>query len=141
MKKTNFLGIIFLLTLGLTGCQQAPHHPLVGKWKVQNTENKLVLNREPSFELLMAGKKSSEKVLGQYSLANNQITFQNTQGAFPDNCRGAGVYTFQINGNQLTFQLINDQCTERVNLLKKIWTRQDVFEKIVKRPSFFSIPT
>ncbi len=114
----------------LMGCTNHSS-PLVGKWKTQKPQDpNLIFSAYGQFKI-QNHLNSKVDVWGVYTVADKQITFQYTGGNYPESCRPNGVYTYQVNGNQLMFRLIQDSCESRQNVLKQIWTKE-IFEKIVQ---------
>ena len=59
-------------------------------------------------------------VWGNFTLSGNQLTMNDTGGAMAP---GPGVYTFVVTSTTLTFTLVSDSTSGRVDIVVGIWTR------------------
>src|SRR5206468_13059812 len=128
MKLQPSLRIIVaaaLLTL-LGACATMTSGPaaLTGTW-TNSLEAVWTINADGTFHV-MATKPKAE-IWGNYTVAGDQITVQETRrvGPIPKSCKGPGVYKFsRPNANTLTFMLVSDVCKPRIQNVTQPWTKK-----------------
>src|SRR5438445_6936165 len=128
MKLQSSLRIIVaaaLLTL-LGACATMTSGPaaLAGTW-TNSLGAVWTINADGTFHV-MATKPKAE-IWGNYTVAGDQITVQETRrvGPIPKSCKGPGVYKFsRPNANTLTFMLVSDVCKPRIQNVTQPWTKK-----------------
>src|SRR5437899_11392825 len=128
MKLQSSLRIIVaaaLLTL-LGACATMTSGPaaLTGTW-TNSLGAVWTINADGTFHV-MATKPKAE-IWGNYTVAGDQITVQETRrvGPIPKSCKGPGVYKFsRPNANTLTFMLVSDVCKPRIQNVTQPWTKK-----------------
>ena len=64
-------------------------------------------------------------ISGNYTVAGNTVTIQETGGKSAKGCGGPGVYKFTRTGdNTLTFKLVSDACKERKENVLLAWHKK-----------------
>jgi hypothetical protein len=64
-------------------------------------------------------------ILGNYTVAGDTVTVQETGGKSAKGCGGAGVYKFTRTGdNTLAFTLVSDACKERKKNVLLAWHKK-----------------
>ena len=104
------LAVLFLMPLGLAA--QSP----AGTWKLNVPDDKgnmiplYVDISDNGTYTLDFGADGTVDSRGKYSLDNDKMTIQDTEGS---DCTEAGVYAFKNNGATLTMTRISDACANR----------------------------
>lgn len=104
------LAVLFLMPLSLAA--QSP----AGSWKLNVPDkdgNMIPLHVTISDDGTYAldfGADGTVDTKGKYSIDNDKMTIQDTEGA---DCTAAGVYTFKNDGATLTMTRISDECPNR----------------------------
>lgn len=115
------------LSLLLGGCTHLDAN-LLGIWSIQDDFTPTYMGVYPNtlfdIDYLQDGTK---EILGRYELHNNTITFYLKNNHI--DCDFPGTYTYSINNDILTFELIKDGCETREEKLSKPWKREkNLFE-------------
>jgi hypothetical protein len=128
MKLQNPLRIILagILVVLVSSCATTPSGPaaLAGTW-TNSLGTVWTINADGTFHV-MATKPKAE-IWGNYTVAGDQITVQETRrvGPIPKSCKGPGVYKFsRPNANTLTFMLVSDVCKPRIQNVTQPWTKK-----------------
>jgi hypothetical protein len=128
MKLQHFFRIVFVgVALALiSACQTMTTGPgaLAGQW-TNSLGTVWTINPDGTFHVMSTKPKS--EIWGNYTIANDTITVQETRhsGPIPKSCRGPGVYKFRRpDANSLTFVLVNDVCKPRIQNVTQPWHRQ-----------------
>lgn len=123
MKKGLLYLSIFLVMAALA-CKSKVETPApVGVWDKTTTQasnqvlGTLELKKNSIFIFTAIAKEHSDSQ-GRYSLTENNITFED------DTCYSLGTYTYRIDDNQITFELISDSCENRANALSGTWSKK-----------------
>src|SRR6266576_3719994 len=121
----RIIGAAALLTL-LGACATMPSGSaaLTGTW-TNSLGAVWTINADGTFHV-MATKPKAE-IWGNYTVAGDQITVQETRrvGPIPKSCKGPGVYKFsRPNANTLTFMLVSDVCKPRIQNVTQPWTKK-----------------
>jgi len=129
MKSQHCLRIIFagaLITL-VAACATGPMSgpgALAGTW-TNSLGTVWTINPDGTFHV--TATKPKAEIWGNYTLAGDTITVQETRraGPMPKSCRGPGVYKFsKPDGNTLAFVLVSDKCKPRIQNVTQPWHRQ-----------------
>jgi len=128
MKLQNPLRIILasILVVLVSSCATTPSGPaaLTGTW-TNSLGAVWTINADGTFHV-MATKPKAE-IWGNYTVAGDQITMQETRrvGPIPKSCKGPGVYKFsRPNANTLTFMMVSDVCKPRIQNVTQPWTKK-----------------
>ncbi len=114
-----------------SSCQKEPSiqsvtpESLIGTWKVNGGPGayktvEFLGSRE--FKIDSEGDKNPD-ILGYYQLVNGQMIFNDKGGLIIPECGRDGVYIPELRGNQLSFQLVRDECSGRLEAIKHIWRK------------------
>jgi len=129
MKSQPTLRILFasMIVASLGACAIYPRSgqsALVGTW-TNSFGTVWTINPDGTFHVMAAKPKA--EIWGNYTLAGDTITVQETRraGPMPKSCRGPGVYKFsKPDGNTLAFGLVSDKCKPRIRNVTQPWHRQ-----------------
>jgi hypothetical protein len=128
MKLQHSLRIIFAgaLIVLMSACATTPSGPaaLAGTW-TNSLGTVWTLNPDGTFHVMAAKPKA--EIWGNYTLAGDTITVQETRraGPSPKSCRGPGVYKFsRLNPTTLAFVLVSDECKPRIQNVTQPWTKK-----------------
>src|SRR6266568_5315052 len=129
MKLQHSLRIIFagaLIALMGACATMTPSGPaaLAGTW-TNSLGNVWTINADGTFHV--TATKPKAEIWGNYTVAGDQITVQETRrvGPIPKSCKGPGVYKFsRPNANTLTFMLVSDVCKPRIQNVTQPWTKK-----------------
>src|SRR5947207_4389934 len=128
MKLQHSLRIIFAgaLIVLMSACATTPSGPaaLAGTW-TNSFGAVWTINPDGTFHV--TATKPKAEIWGNYTLAGDTITVQETRraGPMPKSCRGTGVYKFsKTDANTLAFVVVSDKCKPRLQYLKLQWNRQ-----------------
>jgi outer membrane protein assembly factor BamB len=100
--------VTIALVLWLTAAQTLPSAPLVIR------DFTLQFDPAGTFSLSGAGWPS---MAGTFSTSGNRVTLTITNGL--KDCHEAGVYTFSVDGQKISFALVSDGCTPRRMILDR----------------------
>lgn len=124
MKKGLLYFSIFLVMAALACKSKVESPEPVGIWKKDSaqTQNQalgtLEFKANSHFYFTSTSEDHSD-THGRYSLAEDHITFED------DTCYNPGTYQYELENNQLTFQLISDSCEIRTIVLSGIWIKEN----------------
>src|SRR5881396_1066923 len=126
MKLQHSVKIIFagaLIALIGACATMTPSGPaaLAGTW-TNSLGTVWTINADGTFHVMSAKPKA--EIWGNYTVANDTITIQETRraGSIPKNCRGPGVYKFsRPDRNTLSFVLVSDVCKPRIQNVTQPW--------------------
>jgi hypothetical protein len=128
MKLQHSFRVVFAaaLTVLMSACATMTSGPaaLVGTW-TNSLGTVWTINADGTFHV-MATKPKAE-IWGNYTVAGDKITVQETRraGPIPKNCRGPGVYKFsRPDQNTLSFVLVSDVCKPRIQNVTQPWHRK-----------------
>ena len=120
-------GLLYLsvfLMMSALACKSTVDRPEpVGVWQkssnqAQNENIGTLELKDDSIFIFTASSKGHSDSTGRYSLTEDHITFED------DTCYTPGTYTYDLENDQLTFELISDSCEMRANALSGTWSRQ-----------------
>src|SRR6266853_6486713 len=93
---------------------------LVGTW-TNSLGTVWTIKPDGTFDVVDAKRH----IWGNYTVAGNNITIQETGGKTAKGCKGPGVYKFSRTGdNTLSFTLVSDTCKERKKNVLLAWHRK-----------------
>ncbi|MCX6244878.1 MAG: hypothetical protein NTU98_09255 [Bacteroidetes bacterium] len=122
------LGLLFILT---TGCKKKDDNTtpdnsttsIVGKWTkiFDGTKMTIVFRSDGKYGV------GSEVIFitdaGSYTISGNQVSMTDTWTG--SNCGNiTGKYLFAIQSNTITFNVINDTCMDRTELMQGSWNKE-----------------
>ena len=127
MNKNTYTLIVLTCMLTLAGCKgdgNTESQSVVGNWTrlFNGSDITITLKTNGSYTVDMDGDSKAE-VKGQYAIENEQITFTD-QGGKNASSMGQAVYSFTVNGNQLTLTVINEPDNNRKSVAAATWTRK-----------------
>lgn len=128
MKLQSSLRIIpaAILAVLVSSCATTPSGPaaLTGTWS-NSLGTVWTLNADGTFHV--TALKPKAEIWGNYTLAGDRITLQETRHVGPvlKSCKGPGVYTFsRPDQNTLAFTLVSDKCKPRIQNVTQPWHRK-----------------
>jgi hypothetical protein len=94
--------------------------PLVGTW-TNSLGTVWTVKPDGTFDVV-GGKRH---IWGNYTVAADTVTVQETGGNTAKGCKGPGVYKFSRTGdNMLSFTLVSDTCKERKKNVLLAWHKK-----------------
>jgi len=125
MKLQNPLRIILagILVVLVSSCATMPA-ALTGTW-TNSLGAVWTINADGTFHV--TATKPKAEIWGNYTVAGDQITVQETRrvGPIPKSCKGPGVYKFsRPKANTLTFMMVSDVCKPRIQNVTQPWTKK-----------------
>jgi hypothetical protein len=125
MKLQNAFRLILagILVVLASSCATTPSGPaaLAGTW-TNSPGTVWTLNADGTFHV--TATKPKAEIWGNYTVAGDKITIQETRraGPIPKSCKGPGVYKFsRQNQNTLSFVLVSDKCQPRIQNVTQPW--------------------
>src|SRR5437867_5328998 len=125
MKIQSFFRIVFasLLLVLLSACVTTPRSgpaALTGTW-TNSLGTVWTMKSDGTFDVV----NPKRHIWGNYTVAGDTVTIQETGGKAAKGCHGPGVYKFSRTGdNTLSFTLVNDACKERKKNVTLAWHRK-----------------
>ena len=152
MKLSNVL-ITFVFFVSLTNCNQSrektqinqvpiidSNHLILGNW-IRNSHSGFIqfnLKNNGSIHLDFGNDKT--EIISSFELNNDTIIVKDIKGA---KCQGQGVYKIYLNQYYVAFDLIKDNCSDRIKAMMGFWTRpgyQEMVNEITKKLANSSEP-
>jgi hypothetical protein len=94
--------------------------PLVGTW-TNSLGTVWTVKADGTFDVV----NPARQIRGNYTVADDTVTVQETGGKSAKGCEGPGVYKFTRTGdNTLTFKLVSDACKERKKNVLLAWHKK-----------------
>ena len=132
-KHSAYFLILFIAVVGFlfSSCTQvtefrtATPELLEASWKVNGAPNAyrtVKFLRMQEFKIDRDGDGKID-ILGYYQLRDGQMIFKDMGGIIVPACHREGVYRPQLRGDQLSFQLVHDECPGRLNAMKHVWQK------------------
>jgi hypothetical protein len=118
--RITLAGVLLLFLIACATNVPSGHGPLVGTWT-----NSLgtVWTMKPDGTFDVVGVK--RHISGNYTVAGDTVTVQETGGNTAKGCHGPGVYKFSRTGdNLLSFTLVSDACKERKKNVLLAWHKK-----------------
>jgi hypothetical protein len=111
--RINLAGVLLLFLSACATNAPSGQGPLVGTW-TNSLGTVWTVKPDGTFDVV-GGKRH---IWGNYTVAADTVTVQETGGNTAKGCHGPGVYKFSRTGdNMLSFTLVSDTCKERNVLL------------------------
>ena len=63
-------------------------------------------------------------IRGSYSIKGDTFTIEHNEGKVPKGCEGPGVYKFSRTGDNLSFNLVSDECKDRKKNVTSPWHKK-----------------
>jgi hypothetical protein len=115
--RIAFAGVFLLF---LNACVTSPRSgsaALAGTWS-NSLGTVWTIKADGTFDVV----NPNRHIWGNYTVARDTVTLQETGGKTAKGCKGPGVYKFsRPNENTLTFALVNDGCKERIKNVTVPW--------------------
>ncbi len=80
-------------------------------------------------------------IWGRFELLDNRIKFIDDKPRIISDCYEAGFYYYKIEGNELNFDLLADQCKPRKEVLNDTMVRLSFGKKPLKKKGFCPLNT
>ena len=105
-------------------------HPITGKWVRMGPSGPVGLNFKQN-DLVEAdfGNDGTTDVVSGYQMNGDTIRFIDKEGNM---CPGAGLYKTHLTDYYLALDLIDDDCSGRINMTMGFWTKPDFEDLIAK---------
>jgi len=118
------LSLLFLnfVLLAMFSCEEDPKSPLAGDWSkvTQNRTCTLIISDDNKFETDFIDDTDND-VWGRITISGNQLTIIDEGGPYKSDV--SGIYTFQVEGNTLTFVEEVDPEEGRRILIVGTWSK------------------
>lgn len=147
-KPTHLVSIVLLaMIFGLTATDSFAkefaafaNKKITGCWKFKDPENgpqRLTFKKNGTYELDFEddGKKD---IWGHYRISRDWIIMNDVGGDLVFDCGQQGAYTYRIEDNVLTFNLMGDQCPSRTQAMSVEWKRF-VPRRVIEPPIMMKI--
>ncbi len=113
---------------------------ITGCWKFKDPENgpqRLTFKKDGTYQLDFEddGKKD---IWGHYRVSRDWIIMNDVGGDFVFDCGQQGAYTYRIEDNILTFNLMGDQCPSRTEAMGVEWKRLE-HKRVIEPPIMMKI--
>ena len=138
MRKDRHRIFFFFLALLIGGC--SAHPSIVGTWQNKNQDGTTIRIKFLSnsrFEITSEAGHTPES-WGTFGLSGNEITLQTTGSRQAGFCTQTGTYSYTLGDRKLSLEPVNDPCSERISLLKRMWEHVEEFVNIVFFPALQS---
>jgi hypothetical protein len=118
--RINLAGVLLLFLSACATNAPSGQGPLVGTW-TNSLGTVWTVKPDGTFDVV-GGKRH---IWGNYTVAADTVTVQETGGNTAKGCKGPGVYKFSRTGdNMLTFTLVSDTCKERKKNVLLAWHKK-----------------
>ena len=138
MKTKQKVMFIMVLTFLIYGCgwhkvtanfnnlfSKTSQHGIVGKWKLKDSAMGpyiVTLYKDHTYDVDLNGDGAKD-VWGEYDISIDKIKFTDQGGQISSSCHDSGYYKYKIKGNEIHYELLGDQCIERMKALEGVWVR------------------
>ncbi len=117
-----FAGVLIALVSACATTSSSGPAALAGTW-TNSLGTVWTVKADGTFDVV--GTKPKRHIWGNYTVAGDTVTVQETGGETAKGCKGPGVYKFsRPNENTLTFALVSDTCKEREKNVLLTWNRK-----------------
>jgi hypothetical protein len=118
--RINLAGVLLLFLSACATNAPSGQGPLVGTW-TNSLGTVWTVKPDGTFDVV-GGKRH---IWGNYTVAADTVTVQETGGNTAKGCHGPGVYKFSRTGdNMLSFTLVSDTCKERKKNVLLAWHKK-----------------
>ena len=118
--RITLAGVLLLFLNACATNVPSGQGPLVGTW-TNSLGTVWTVKPDGTFDVV-GGKRH---IWGNYTVAADTVTVQETGGNTAKGCKGPGVYKFSRTGdNMLTFTLVSDTCKERKKNVLLAWHKK-----------------
>ena len=118
--RITLAGVLLLFLNACATNVPSGQGPLVGTW-TNSLGTVWKVKPDGTFDVV-GGKRH---IWGNYTVAADTVTVQETGGNTAKGCKGPGVYKFSRTGdNMLTFTLVSDTCKERKKNVLLAWHKK-----------------
>jgi hypothetical protein len=118
--RITLAGVLLLFLNACATNVPSGQGPLVGTW-TNSLGTVWTVKPDGTFDVV-GGKRH---IWGNYTVAADTVTVQETGGNTAKGCKGAGVYKFSRTGdNMLSFTLVSDTCKERKKNVLLAWHKK-----------------
>jgi hypothetical protein len=118
--RITLAGVLLLFLNACATNVPSGQGPLVGTW-TNSLGTVWTVKPDGTFDVV-GGKR---QIWGNYTVAADTVTVQETGGNTAKGCHGPGVYKFSRTGdNMLSFTLVSDTCKERKKNVLLAWHKK-----------------
>jgi hypothetical protein len=118
--RITLAGVLLLFLNACATNVPSGQGPLVGTW-TNSLGTVWTVKPDGTFDVV-GGKRH---IWGNYTVAADTVTVQETGGNTAKGCKGPGVYKFSRTGdNMLSFTLVSDTCKERKKNVLLAWHKK-----------------
>jgi len=118
--RITLAGVLLLFLNACATNVPSGQGPLVGTW-TNSLGTVWTVKPDGTFDVV-GGKRH---IWGNYTIAADTVTVQETGGNTAKGCHGPGVYKFSRTGdNMLSFTLVSDTCKERKKNVLLAWHKK-----------------
>ena len=118
--RITLAGVLLLFLNSCATNVPSGQGPLVGTW-TNSLGTVWTMKPDGTFDVV-GGKRH---IWGNYTVAADTVTVQETGGNTAKGCHGPGVYKFSRTGdNMLSFTLVSDTCKERKKNVLLAWHKK-----------------
>jgi hypothetical protein len=120
--RITLAGVLLLFLNACATTAPTAQGPLVGTW-TNSLGTVWTVKADGTFDVDVVNP--ARHIVGNYTVAGDTITVQETGGKSAKGCGGPGVYKFTRTGdNTLTFKLVSDTCKERKKNVLLAWHKK-----------------
>ena len=98
---------------------------VIGKWKFKDPSagpHTLTFQKDHAYTVDLNGD-SAKDLWGRYEIYLDKVKFTDEGGQIGSTCHDSGYYRYKIQGNEVRFEFLGDQCSERIKALSAAWVR------------------
>ena len=118
--RINLAGVLLVFLSACATNVPSGQGPLIGTW-TNSLGTVWTVKPDGTFDVV-GGKRH---IWGNYTVAADTVTVQETGGNTAKGCHGPGVYKFSRTGdNMLSFTLVSDTCKERKKNVLLAWHKK-----------------
>ncbi len=143
-----FLIVLLSMVFGITATDSFAkefaafaNKKITGCWKFKDPENgpqRLTFKKDGTYQLDFEddGKKD---IWGHYRVSRDWVIMNDVGGDFVFDCGQQGAYTYRIEDNILTFNIMGDQCPSRSQAMSVQWERLKKPRRVIEPPIMMKI--
>ena len=118
--RITLAGVLLLFLNACATTTPTAQGPLVGTW-TNSLGTVWTMKADGTFDVV----NQARQIRGNYTVAGDTVTIQETGGKSAKGCGGPGVYKLTRTGdNTLTFKLVSDACKERKKNVLLAWHKK-----------------